>query len=83
MSVNYHVFSSIHASLLLGNPPIWSCDFQTLSRRYLRNRGYGHSSVCLHHENGYHSDSNLHFDSILNSDYSQHTNGKLTFLFAH
>ena len=25
MSVNYHVFSSIHASLLLGNPPIWSC----------------------------------------------------------
>ena len=26
MSVNYHVFSSIHASLLLGNPPIWSCE---------------------------------------------------------
>ena len=25
MSVNYHVFSSIHTSLLLGNPPIWSC----------------------------------------------------------
>ena len=26
MSVNYHVFSSIHTSLLLGNPPIWSCE---------------------------------------------------------
>ena len=29
MSVNYHVFSSIHASLLLGNPPIWSCASRT------------------------------------------------------
>ena len=33
--------------------------------------GYGHSSVCLHHESGHHSDSDKHFDSDLNSDCCQ------------
>ena len=34
MSVNYHVFSSIHDSLLLGNPPIWSCESTNIISNY-------------------------------------------------
>ena len=51
--------------------------FSDIEREISESGGYGHSSVCLHHESGYHSDSDKHFDSDLNSECCQHTNGRL------